>query len=170
MSKPFNKLGSSLEEMLSIKNILSFNTYNNEIDVVISIPDTDNTLTAKDLAIDFNEEAYMSTDEFGNKQYFINWVTLKALNSTKVALSWLNRGDYVIANNKTGIDLGLYMYGPLGNSNADFYYKQTQSNLDPYETFTFSPPIAGRYAVYVCIDRDDDKNSKIDFGVAISQQ
>ncbi len=104
---------------------------------------------------------------------FVDWrVYLKASSSTKVALSWLNRGDYVIANNKTGIDLGLYMYGslPVGNPNASFHYKRTQSNVDPYEVFTFSPPITGRYAVYVCMNRDDDRDSKINFGVAISQQ
>ncbi len=71
--KAFNKIGATLDQELQEMHINpDFTSDNSNIEVVVSIPNTDNLFTMKALNSRKDEVSKMLRDEFGNKHYFLN--------------------------------------------------------------------------------------------------
>ena len=106
---------------------------------------------------------YIGTNSSGDWYCKTNWSSHFNASDSKarVVIAWLNRGDFILANGETGIDLDLHVKGP----NGEWYYGEMNDN-DPYAMVTFDPPTTGTYTAYICKTKDIDSLSRIDLGYA----
>ncbi len=123
--------------------------------------------------IDFRSiyyEGHVQTWTGSNSQY-LNWLTngyiyieypfdvsLPTNSKLKIALAWLNRGDYIYANKQIGLDFDMILYDPNGQPLA-FGISANNS----YEFIKYNPTVSGTYTlrIYRRYNRDTTVNNHL---------
>ena len=97
----------------------------------------------------------------------IDWkVNLTAGKKTRVAISWLNRGDYVYTNKNIGMDFDLevrYNSGLVHELVTGSY-----SSTNPYETVDFIPAHTGTYTIVITRASNSDTADTINLAAVVN--
>lgn len=116
----------------------------------------------------WNEWAH--NDDNPNNDY-LDWqftITTLTSNKVKVALVWMNQGDYTFAHRNEpypiGLDLDMYIYNPNGTMMIF-----PKSRYDGFEFFSFTPTITGTYTVQIRKHDIRDTSTKLNIAVRVDK-